>query len=311
MRMPGLLARLVRLLARWLHGLAARLDQVGRPAFAPATLDALAQRFPGAPEHWLRAIAEHVDAFEPVAADAADVPEAAPQEEAAATPAAIQRARTTPSRRPRPELSLSQLPRERPADRQPFRSSRPHRRPALRWLTAVAATPPQEWEIPASHQRSEAPAIRRTAATRAPRRWTSLIGRLLGSHPVRPTAPMSELPQSHLPELSAVAPPAGAGRIFALMASGPRRRNPFVNSAHEAAASPVPEWPESRSLLRPIDLHRAAADNAVRPIDNWAVAAEGCWPALPGAEQTIADATPGNRPLHDFNREQMAGLWSG
>jgi hypothetical protein len=32
---------------------------------------------------------------------------------------------------------------------------------------------------------------------------------------------------------------------------------------------------------------------------------------LPDAGQTIADAAPAARPLHDFNREQMAGLWSG
>jgi hypothetical protein len=46
-------------------------------------------------------------------------------------------------------------------------------------------------------------------------------------------------------------------------------------------------------------------------VQAWTAATEGCWPALPDTEEMIADAASAARPLHDFHREQMAGLWRG
>jgi len=58
---PGLLQRFLQALAALARGVAQALDRAAgypRPAGGAAALDALAERFPGAPEHWLRVIAE-------------------------------------------------------------------------------------------------------------------------------------------------------------------------------------------------------------------------------------------------------------
>ncbi len=61
------MGRITRWLARRLHGLAARFDRLGGtgnsaplPAPPDPELLALAARYPGAPEHWLQAIAAHL-----------------------------------------------------------------------------------------------------------------------------------------------------------------------------------------------------------------------------------------------------------
>ena len=79
-----LMLRLTRWLARQLHGLAAKIENLSGPkrrAHIPVLRDpelvALAERYPGAPEHWLREIAAHLglDAPGPMAAEPASVME--------------------------------------------------------------------------------------------------------------------------------------------------------------------------------------------------------------------------------------------
>jgi hypothetical protein len=304
--MRGLLTRLVRLLARWLHGIAARLERYARPALAPAALDALEHRFPGAPEHWLRDIAEHVDRFEALPADAAVRAEQEPEERASVLTAPVQRSPAAPARRPRPELRIAPQRDARRASAPPKSAAHPTR-PALRWFSA-AVPMRQMAEAGATPHRRAVPAPVGAVSTPAPRRWLDWIGRMASNRAAQPVEPLPARDHELSPGTGAAE--QQAERIFALPTAVPQHRSPAAIAVGETNDRTPLDWPEPPPSPSPAAL-RFETGGAVRPVQSWTPAVQGCWPALPDTGHTIGDAEPAVRPLHDFNREQMAGLWSG
>jgi hypothetical protein len=303
--MQTLLARLVWLLARWLHGLAARLERYARPTLAPATLSTLADRFPGAPDHWLRDIAEHVDTYEGVAADEM-VPPEQEAEDGQDPPAIPSRAAAAPAHRQRPDLRIAAQREARSVDARQKPKAHPSR-PVLRWLSA-AKPARQVPDVGVSTHRSAAPLPAAPSATVAPRHWLKWIGRVGGGRALRAVAVAPD--RSPQPAVATTAPQAQAERIFTVAKDSLRRRNPYLGD--------LPERVERSPLDRPQRLPsptarqlRFESGHAGRPVQAWTAATEGCWPALPDTEEMIADAASAARPLHDFHREQMAGLWRG
>jgi hypothetical protein len=163
-------------------------------------------------------------------------------------------------------------------------------------------------EVGATVHRSAAPVLSGAAPATAPRRWLKWIGRIAGRRAVQPIEPVPARAREASVDAAVLQPQTP--RLFTVAKGAPRRRNLFTGSPAGAADRSPLEWPEPVASPMARDL-RFESGSAGRPVQAWTAAAEGSWPALPDAGQTIADAAPAARPLPDFNREQMAGLWRG
>lgn len=310
MRRPGLLARFMRLLARWLRGIAARLDNPYRLALAPAAFDALAHRFPDAPEHWLRDIADHVDGWEEGPTDEAGISGSEPEQTAPVTDASAPRFPAFKPRRPRANFQLSLEDDARRANRGLFHRLPLRRRPALRWLARAGDGERLVLEYSFSGDRPEAPLLWRAGPGRRARRLEASFARLFDRVPQLRPEPAPDSPLAdRSPRSGGALVESRANRILALITGGPRRRHSFVGDVAETAPRPALHWPQPAAPSQPIEIHGAPAGLPARSIQTW-TATDGVWPELPKADLEIADAAPNARALHDFNREQMAGLWS-
>ncbi len=325
MRTPGFIGRLARLIARWLYGLAARLDHLGRPRLAPLGLDALAARFPGAPEHWLAEVARHLNDFGEAVAEASspalpDLPIADPSLEDRR--ASLPLARLVPSPRRRPTLrfmSGSREPepvhlRQTPLRRSYARlswpiSTRGKERPATSLYPAQHPSPPPDaWQQPDARR------------AYSPLRWalSSTKGRM-----VERTEPTKATTR---PEL-ALNPSTPSGRspsLYPRIEPCLREDDDFLPAPQGDRAPGQETWstPGQGATRRDVNfgsprppamhsrfLHFSDSHERGRPLA-WPTTPETRWPDLPPHEQTIADAPVPAPAASDAAREQMVGSWS-
>lgn len=333
MRAGGVLGRLARLFATWLRGLARRLDRAaGGAQMPPAVLAALAERFPGAPEHWLADVARQM-----IAAG-----EEMPSIDASPLPPESRPAEPHPRHRPMPDHPKAKARRRQTLSfigdrtgRTPMASGSartPKRSPSpLRWSNSAGATrEPATFQAGAATHRpgpdfpleerlSQLPATDSSSGFRAAERLANLPPAADRGH-AEPTFSGSARSIRDMPAMTAIhrlatrifvssptsiAPDQQAG--FAVPDSGAVTHQPEFPGAAERPTSPV-AFATAHPARRPtlsfphVESHRASAD--------WGDISSAGWPALPPHDQTIADApTPSFSPA-DHAREQMAGRWS-
>lgn len=333
MQAGGVLGRLAQLLAQWLRGLARRLDRAAGGAAVPQpVLAALAERFPGAPEHWLADIARHmIAAGEPLPGIDIEMPpmDAPPVRETrsptptlATAPAPARRSEPSPrtaARKARPALRLIGGETRRQPVSETASPGRKRHTAQLHWLAASPKTvaepsypdtpplrraqteftgdsrqpPPSSPDIPFAFRKAE----RLTNLTTAPDRIGKEAPAPTATHrSARQTFQASSEGQSRGQELAftALAPPADTER-----------------SADPVFADSI-RIPVEFAPLRPAQRVSLSFPQAHSPhrASEWAGAPATSWPALPTPEQSIDDAPSPASPLTDLVREQMAGRWS-
>ena len=289
MRPGQILTRLSRWLARRLAGLAGRLETfAGTPnntaRIDAAVLAALAERFPGAPEHWLRAVAAHLPSAAAISAAVPSLSARPPARVAPARPALGPAFGPSPVPvRPVPHPT-SPPPRVRPTDR-PVASTQGPRRDGLllprRWPRFDAAL-----------------AFLRPVGSRS----------VKAANDAAPDAREARSPISRLP-----APPERRE---------PPAEFEQWGSRSERYVTEIPQWPGLPATDRPAPAFLTGADQPRRadfmPIGDQA---SGCcaerpimpknsrWPALPAAP---GDAEPWSLSPDEalLRLEQMVGRWS-
>lgn len=322
MKKGGLLGRLARIIAQWLRSLARRLDHVGGPAPVPRTvLQALAERFPGAPEHWLADVARHMLATGetlPVA-DGPTSPVEHPPTYPARAPSQSTVGQQLPPRRTRPALRLiGAEARRQPAAESAEGPSRRRRAP-LRWLAATPSeistqtypdapvTERRSADLPGAFHDRKPRLSDWTLLSRKARRLTNIAAPEDRIPPDgAPAAPIHQ-PAAHDPFVTNHARAREQEVVFS---------NPAADAAHESRQSHPPihqpraplEFVATRSMPRasPVFPETSRARDAA----GWPPLTDEYWPALPPHEQTIPDAPSAAAALTDLVREQMVGQWS-
>lgn len=315
----GVLDRLAQWLARWLRGLALRLESVaGGPAVPQPLLAALAERFPGAPEHWLADIARHmIEGDEPLPGMTSAVPQTA-EAPPAHSPRPVAAKPVETARRPRPALRLiGSDSKRRPLAEQP--ESTHHKRPAgLRWIGSPPKTGPTvKWpELPASarHQARFETGMQHSAAPSpsVPIEFRE-AERIANLFPAPGRCPPD------LPELPIVHRFVDHSVVFSRDGSRQHQNAEFP-------ASPPPGGIEpAAGLDGPVSVRIPVEFAPLRPAQRVSLAfpqgrqhrgggawsdTPGDWPALPTHEQQIEDAPSPSSPINDIVREQMSGRWS-
>ncbi|PXA83613.1 hypothetical protein DMC47_42985 [Nostoc sp. 3335mG] len=320
--MTALLTTLARWIALALHGLAARIDAWGARRVAVAgptvSLNGLSERFPGAPAHWLAALAEHLgeDATAlPVEQDSVDealdifAPHQPDRETKPHVAQHIRRARPTlifadrkmlrekssaPSRRgePKPRASLS------------FPSSGAKALPTSHPLPCGIAAKVRLMLIPGGRPRNpvaEAPnhdVHQRPDPALYPERRKAAASKPSARNPKPDRAPV-ELPD---PE----------------MLRRPVEPSSQSESAGRSATLPPPSWTRAarpsirfpQATASQLSMIHFTAPAASREVIPAASAQRSSWPTLPPSDATIADTHPSPFAGHDDRHEQMVGRWS-
>ncbi|MGE5722095.1 MAG: hypothetical protein ACM3YM_06510 [Sphingomonadales bacterium] len=333
-----LLGRIAHLLARWLHQLAAWLEAAGARASAnPAVMVALAERFPGAPDHWLAAVAEHLAA--PLEADrhSVELPEdveraVAPERAGAARgeplPAVSRRDRTdaarakAPPRKRRPPLRFLAGTGSTPGPPTPAQPLRRGRR-LVRFAQPVREErPPPAHATPGGSRPARFRAIGLPPARAqpagpeqiAPDRADSPSAGAIGRWPSRAQSVRQEpiIPdRTGLPDAEPVAWPA---------APSPRWANVFPEPVPQAETPETMIGGDPRERRSELRLPQPAPARRVAPAFGHASRTAPVvpsrtgpdrldWPQLPPSDRVVDAAS--TEPLDaDFRHEQMVGLWS-
>lgn len=281
-------------MARSLHELAARFERWSGAASTPPpaapplpdpTMQALAERFPGAPEHWLRLVASRMGQ----SAIGATVGTARPAEAPRAAPAS-----PAPTRFPRPA----------PTRRWPIsfgfgRKSRGSRDEPLTdpALVEGGARVAEGFEAPASSPAIGAPVF--PAADHSGQ---------LGSQDF--DTPWRK--QRFTPEF----PSAGKGSRtdslhFASPTSSPPRaalslsRDGFASEQHQPAFAGPPALPPSGADFAPIGGEWRSGYEVRQPGE-----LRNIWPTLPPSDHALPDAQPLHADEEAIRLEQMVARWS-
>jgi hypothetical protein len=314
--------RITRWMARRLHGLAARFERLGgaggtapMPAPRDPELLALAERYPGAPEHWLRLIAAHVG---PAGAAAQALPPVS----------------QSPRRPARNEMhwpqSLSPTPPVRAAQSAGGNASRAAHRPRL-------AVPAQS----SSPRRGELPAFSGPAGALAghgqPGAAPGPIGRIAQRLFSRP-GPAGRTDswwarETRQDRPSAVAEPQGMAPLplpthtpvwLGENSPAPPSFDSFDPQPHAAAPAATGPWLELPAAPQP---SQHALDPAITPrgsppftpigrepevmrFDTFSGSPRHPWPVLPPSELGAADAEPTPPDDVRFRHEQMVSQWN-
>lgn len=299
---------LVAFFADVMHRLASTLDRAaGRPE---PSLAVLMQRFPGAPEHWLRDIAERSpqvspELSPPEPAPALVLPQAAsrratrldlPGEVAEHAVPSLSLSASGPARR---RVRLQFHPERRREDAEPLRLPESKReRPA----------PSQhEAQLPTARSVPRLRLVPRQEPSGSPdaREWTEPTQlaasdlRLANDHATRSAPPLCTSPRTvaePAPPLSF--PPQQASTPASAPALSQRKTRSLSSlslAATQTIAAPPPRWiaalPQSHSGLRPLS-HEVS------------------WPELPGVTQSVRDECLPPPRFDELRREQEEGLWN-
>ena len=324
------MARITRWMARRLHGLAARFERLGGvtgPAAPPAPRDpemlALAERYPGAPEHWLRLIADHVG----VAGSAVQAAEPISQPPRRAPRNQVHWPQSLPSTPP-------QTPPVRAAHSAGGNASRTAHRPRL----AVPAhlSSPRRGELPAytgwagaRHSLGEPSAAPGPIGRLAQRLFTQpgpvnrqeLWWAGTTDDPIRQDrANPAEAPH----RIASLARPTHTPAWLGEDSPAPPTLNNVDPQTQAAVPTAISPWPELPAASQP---PQPAVDPAITPrgsqpftpigrepevmrFDTFADSPRHPWPALPPSELGAADAQPTPPDDTRFRREQMVSQWN-
>ena len=292
----NLLARVAAMLARWLRRLATRIEaSVGVISSPSLVLDALADRFPGAPVPWLQAIAEHLDDGDlPEPADPVAITLRSPS---GAHSKVASRPLSHASGRARAAVRFATL--KRP-DRAPngFTALRSRPRAALRWLASAGREEPRpelisQGSIGASHRIATPQVPHSLRVSVAP---PLRLGESRASTSCPPVS-ASELPLVERSEADSIRLSVRAAKFDISIAEMP------FPTLLDAAFSPA------------LRLSRRN-DSAFMPTN----AATRCppdfpghdprWPSLPPASMSIDNALPPAVAFSALRDEQRYGSWS-
>lgn len=350
MQAPWLVQRFLQALAALARGVAQALERAAgspRPAGAAAALDALAERFPGAPEHWLRVIAERAPQLAHADLDEAAVelaPIRPPRRLRLAWPGRRARALRPPvlaanrgrdpaaeeswpdieaAAPPHPEFGRARQAPPKPAVPSPERSAksaRPQLRlvashPHLRSPTAPAQSDASRAARPLRDLATKPPARPRPTLTFAPR-----PAPFAAPTPTLAPPPPKPVPEPVWPALDEptrqvawTGVPAHGPDPRRTWAAEPPRPEPAGGPAFSAAPSARASVDHWEPLAHP-PAQRAAPAPAERPSAGGRPAFterhDPRWPPLPPADQDeVAEVSPPGVARHV--REQEFGGWSG
>lgn len=295
-------------MARSLHELAARIERWSGAASTPPpvapplpdpSLQALAERFPGAPEHWLRLVASRMGMGAIGAVTGASNPPAQPR-------------RANPPMRPRESFPAAEQQRRRSL---PFGFGRPKRGQAD--PNRAAATPPD---------RPATPFVQGEAEPRAPDRFAdpssppvSYGPTFAANHrdqrfePEFPSAGRVTLQAPTEPDHTAARERSGAIIRFPEIAPPRARDSASLLTTEPSTAPRFPAFADGKPQPGP------SGERAFAPIggalrSGYEVRQPGelhnIWPELPPSDLTIPDAQPMLPDEEAIRLEQMVARWS-